>query len=149
VNEVELNTELIAEYLDQRELYGVAQMTSKWSGWEPTTFLGVPMAVTGRPEVNAELAKIDKPNDLRQAGRELRAMGLPRAEAWDLLQGVVDERLGRRFRHEDLLGAMWDGCGPEDAYPSYLGTDDPKERLRRINAIIDRGPMAGPDVSRL
>jgi hypothetical protein len=37
---IELNGDFIAEYLEERELYGVAQMTSKWSGRDQGKFLG-------------------------------------------------------------------------------------------------------------
>jgi hypothetical protein len=55
--EVELNAELIAEYLDQRELYGVAHIMIRRRGdqgndeaGEPRTYLGT--ALVGRAEDN-------------------------------------------------------------------------------------------------
>jgi hypothetical protein len=50
---IELNGELIAEYLDQRELYGIATMIKRRQdeeaqGPEPTTYLGLALSA---PEV--------------------------------------------------------------------------------------------------
>jgi hypothetical protein len=59
VNEVELNGELIAEYLDERELYAMAHMIRRQGersepgndeAGEPRTFLG--QALIGRAEDN-------------------------------------------------------------------------------------------------
>jgi hypothetical protein len=102
MNEVELNGDLIAEYIEERELYGVAQMIRRQGdqgndeAGEPRTYLGT--ALIGRAEDNRGQVFVTGSTAVPEGPR------LPASSPWASDPVPMEEPLGFSIEEVGALG---------------------------------------------